>query len=131
MGDKMIEFAFIRNKLASDSFNKEDGIMLKMVKDKILISDSPFKEITLNAINNCEEFIRTDQLILAAREIHLIHNFTFNNFTKWNADYFYKIELLSYLEQTEDVSKIKKLILLLAKLQITIDNQDLLKIFKN
>lgn len=116
MNDKNIDLTHIRNKLASGSFNKEDEQILSGVKDTISSLNSPFKDIALNAIYNCEQNIRDNEWELAAREIQLIHNFTFENAAKWNSDYFYKVELLSYLEQTDDIKRIKKLILLLAKL---------------
>ena len=116
MSGKIIEFAFVRNKLVSGHFGEEDKQILHNIKDKILLSNSPFKDILLNGINNCEQSIQDNNLVLAAREIQLIHNFTFGNPAAWNSDYFYKIELLSYLEQTDNVKRIKKLISLLARL---------------
>jgi hypothetical protein len=116
MSEKITELAHIRNKLASGFFSKEDEQVLSKTKDKISSLDSSFKEIALNAINNCEQNIRNNEWELAAQEIQLIHNFTFEDAAKWNSDYFYKVELLSYLEQTDDVKRIKKLISLLATL---------------
>ena len=116
MSEKNTELAHIRNKLVSGFFSEEDEKILSNAKDKISSLNSPFKEIALNAIHSCEQSIRNNELELASREIQLIHNFTFEDAAKWNSDYFYKIELLSYLEQIDDAKKIKKLISLLAKL---------------
>lgn len=116
MNEKITELAYIRNKLIEKSFNEGDKRLLDRIKDIISTTDSPFKKIALNAIENCEHHIRNNEWELGANEIQLIHNFTFKDMASWNSEYFYKVELLSYLEQTEDVDKIKRLISLFANI---------------
>lgn len=114
---KNIELAFLRNKLASGKFNEEDRELMNKIKENIIILNTPFKELAINAINNCEQDIKKSDFESATQEIQLIHNFTFGDFNAWNQDYFYKIELLSYIELINDSQRIKRLISLLAKIQ--------------
>lgn len=117
MHNELIELAHLRNRLSSNFFQKNDEELLAIVKRRILSLNTPFNEIALKAIKNCEDDIKAGKLKSAAQEIHLIHNFPFNNPKKWNSDYFYGSELLSYIEMTDNISRIKELIILLAKLQ--------------
>jgi hypothetical protein len=121
MNNKIIELAYLRNQLASENFRETDKQLLHKIKQEITELNTPFKNIAVNAINNCEENIKNSNFKLALQEIQLIHNFPFTNPKTWNSDYFYKIELLSYLEKTEDVQRIKRLILLLSELQNTFE----------
>lgn len=117
MNEEMIELAYIRNHLACNNFSEEDKKLLNEVKQKIIKLNTPFTEVALNAIKNCENDIENKDYKSAAQEIHLIHNFTFNNVTSWNSDYFYKIELLSYIELNNDIQRLKRLFISLGKLQ--------------
>ena len=117
MNNKITELAFIRNKLASKQFGADDKRLMNKIKNDISQMNTPFRQLALEAICNCENDIRDAKFDIAAQEIQLIHNFPFNAPESWNSDYFYKIELLSYLENVEDVTRIKKLIYALAKLQ--------------
>ena len=117
MSNKITELAYLRNQLASANFGMAEKQLLVKIKRDILELDAPFKELALNAINNSEEDIKKAKFELATQEVQLIHNFPFEEPHTWNSDYFYKIELLSYLEQVDDVQRIKKLIFLLGRLQ--------------
>ncbi|MDR3490904.1 MAG: hypothetical protein P4M12_02535 [Gammaproteobacteria bacterium] len=114
---KIIELAYLRNKLASKKFDEKDMVLLNEIKKIILNSTSEFKEIAVNAICNCEIDIKKSNFELATQEIQLIHNFTFEDYSAWDSDHFYRIELLSYIEIINDSARIKKLISLLAKLK--------------
>ncbi len=116
MNEKILELAYLRNQLASKQFDDKDATLMQEIVDKIFNSKSMFKDISLNAIENCKLDISKANFKAATQEIQLIHNFPFDAPEKWNADYFYKIELLSYLEQVENVSRIKKVIKLLGAL---------------
>lgn len=116
MNSKILELAYLRNQLASNQFDDKDATLMQEVADKIINSNSKFKEISLNAVENCKLDISKANFKAATQEIQLIHNFPFDIPEQWNADYFYKIELLSYLEQVEDVARIKKVIKLLGAL---------------
>jgi hypothetical protein len=118
MTDKLIELAHIRNRLATEKFDAEDMDLMIKIKNEISKMNTPFKEIVINAIDNCVQDIRANKLALATQEIQLIHNFTFYDKNKWNSEYFYKFELLNYIELVDDVKRIKRLIGLLAKLEI-------------
>lgn len=116
MSNKLIELAHLRNVLFSADFNEASWNMLQKVKKDILALKTPFEDIAINAINNSEEDIKNLNFTAAAQELSLIHNFPFKNYREWNSDYFYSVELSSYLDNTEDVPRIKKLIFLLSKL---------------
>lgn len=115
--NKITELAFLRNKLASEKFNNEDRELMNEIKNNILISNTQFKDLAINAITNCEHDIENYDFKSATQEIQLIHNFTFDDFNAWNQDHFYRIELLSYIEEINNSERIKKLISLLAQLQ--------------
>lgn len=119
MNYNMIELAYLRNQLACERFFERDNELLDKVKIEISNGSSRFKKIALNAIHNCEEDIKSGDLKSAAQEMRLIHNFPFDNAEKWNEDYFYRIELLSYIEQIDDSKRIKNLIHLLGALDST------------
>lgn len=123
MSRKIVELAYLRNQLASGNFSDTDKQLMSEIKQKILRLNNLFTELALSAITRCEEDIKKDDFKLATQEIQLIHNFTFNEPQSWNSNYFYKIELLSYLEQIEDTQRIKKLIFSLAKLQDAYNKQ--------
>lgn len=107
---KIIRLSVLRNELASEKFGEEDKQLMNNIKQDILNLNTPFKELAINAINNCEQDIRNNKFKSAVQEIQLIHNFTFNDFNSWNEDYFYKIELLSYIEIINSKVRIEKLI---------------------
>lgn len=114
--NKSIELAFLRNQLAMGRFSNEDSELMSKFKNKMVNSNTPFKELAINAINNCEQDINSGNFKSATQEIQLIHNFTFEDFHDWNSDHFYKIELLSYIELANSSERIKKVIVLIAGL---------------
>lgn len=116
MSDKILELAYLRNQLASHKFNKNDAILLQSIEDKISVSNSVFKKVAINAIENCKLDIKKNDFTAATQEIQLIHNFCFDNPNIWNLDYFYTVELLSYLEKVKDAKRIKKAIKLIGEL---------------
>ena len=117
MQKKIEELAYLRNKLLINSFDDKDISLLHTLREKIISLDTPFKEISICALNNCEISISEGKNDLAVCEIQLIHNFTYFDTLSWDSDYFYRVELLSYFENIEDVERVKKLIKNLAKLQ--------------
>ena len=117
MHNELIELAHIRNRLACNIFQKNDEELLEVTKQRIIGLNTPFNELALRAIKNCEDDIKKGNFKSAVQEIQLIHNFPFNNPKNWNFGYFYKMELLSYIEMADDVERTKTLISLLAKLQ--------------
>lgn len=116
MRNKFIELAFLRNHLLSKIFTKEDKLLIESIKSEISNSKSPFTEIALYAISNCEEDIANDDFKSAGYEINLIHNFAFYDLNEWDSEYFYQIELSSYLDKAKETKRIKDLILRLARL---------------
>lgn len=121
MNDKIIEIAHLRNRLNLGYFEIEDKNLLDNTEKCISQIDSPFKELSLHSISNCRKDIKRNDLKSAANELRMIHNFPFRNPLAWNSDYFYTIELPSYLENVDDANKIKIFIGLLAKLQINFE----------
>lgn len=116
MSDKFLELAFLRNQLASHKFNEKDVELLLQIEKKINLTNTIFKEVAINAIKNCKSDIENGNFENATQELQLIHNFCFESPKKWNSDYFYTIELLSYFENVKDAKRIKKTISLLGDL---------------
>lgn len=117
MSGKILELAYLRNQLASKKFSEDDSRLLQVIEEQIKSKDSIFKEIALNAIMNSKLDIKNGDFESAAQEIQLIHNFTFEKPELWNSNYFYTIELLSYLEQVKNAERIKKTICLIGWLE--------------
>ncbi|MGB8807011.1 hypothetical protein A1D18_01815 [Candidatus Rickettsiella isopodorum] len=78
------------------------------IENKINKGNSIFKEIAINAIKNCKPDIENENFESATQKLPLIHNFFFGSPEIWNSDYFYTVELLSYLEEVNDAKRIKK-----------------------
>lgn len=116
MSDKILELAYLRNQLASHRFSEEDFELLRQVENKINNGNSIFKEVAINAIKNCKSDIHGESFESATQELQLIHNFCFESSEAWNSDYFYTVELLSYLEKVNDAKRIKRTISLLGEL---------------
>lgn len=116
MSDKFLELAYLRNQLASHKFNEKDAELLLQIEKKINFINTIFKEVAINAIKNCKLDIENGNFENATQELQLIHNFCFESPKTWNSDYFYTIELLSYLEKIHDAKRIKKVISLLGDL---------------
>lgn len=116
MNDKILELAYLRNQLASRKFNEEDVKLLQKIENRISKYDNIFKKIAINAIENCKTDIQEEKFDDAVQELQLIHNFCFEKPDAWNSDYFYTVELLSYLEQMSDAKRIKETIALIGDL---------------
>ena len=110
MSDKILELACLRNQLASHRFSGNDAELLREIENKINTGNSIFKEVAINAIKNCKSDIENGNFESATQELQLIHNFCFGSPTLWDSDYFYTVELLSYLEKVNDAKRIKKTI---------------------
>ena|SRR3989338_6440797 len=116
MSDKILELSYLRNQLASLKFSEDDATLLQEIEDKIKNGNSIFKEVAINAIKNCKSDIRNCDFETATQELQLIHNFCFEAPEVWNSDYFYTVELLSYLEKVNNAERIKKTISLVGRL---------------
>jgi len=116
MSDKILGLAYLRNQLASHKFNEDDAKLLHQIEEKINKGNSIFKYVSINAIKNCKLDIENKNFDSATQEIQLIHNFCFEKPESWNSDYFYTVELLSYLEQVNDAERVKKAIGLIGDL---------------
>ncbi|EDP46558.1 hypothetical protein [Rickettsiella grylli] len=116
MSNKILELAFLRNQLASHKFSENDAELLLQIEKKIDIENTIFKAVAINAIKNCKSDIENKNFESATQELQLIHNFCFGSPEIWNSDYFYTVELLSYLEKINDAKRIKKTISLLGDL---------------
>ena len=122
MKNDIVEIAFLRNHLYLSIFTEQDEMLLEQIKETLLSSDTPFKEISMLCITNCENDISIGDFKSASREINLIHNFRFVDANTWNSNYFYTVEFASYLEKSENPERIKKLICELAELQKKLNN---------
>lgn len=121
MDGKIVEIAVVRNRLASNNFDSQDNKIMNQITQEISGMDTPFKVMALNSLRNCMHDIKNSNFELAAQELQLIHNFPFKNPSNWNSKYFYTVELLSYMDQVNNVERISKLIQLVADLQQQID----------
>ena len=107
-----IELAHVRNMLFNNKFSKDEKDILLSIRNKVINDNNKFKSLVLLAIENCLEDAKTD-MKKAGIEINLIHNLPITE-NKWDEEYFYTVELLGYIENINDVIRIKKVINILA-----------------
>lgn len=108
---KMIELAFIRNELYNNRFASEYIYTLESVKNIVKSNGTPYKSLIVFCIDLAIEDIRKKFFHQAAEEINFIHNFPIqSDFNLWNADHFFNIELLGYIEKNEDSVKLRTII---------------------
>lgn len=121
----MLELAHLRNRLAVSQFGEPERMLLNQLKDTVEHSNSPFSKMTLLALENCVADLKVKDFEAATREIQLVHNFLVaeNEYTLWDEEHFYRIELLSYIEEVNCLHRIKQLIKGLAEIDTLIQNQ--------
>ncbi len=113
----------LRSRLASKRFDEKDKFHIELTREMIIQSNSLFKEILLNAINNSLEDASHENLKAAYNEINFVHNLpiTEEELARWNARYFYMTELIGYIQRViefhKDYKRIIKIVSLLAKAQ--------------
>lgn len=113
-----IGLAHIRNKLLNEDNDDEYIRILKEISDSLVESANPFFKICKQALTNAIEDIKNGNLTDAAYQVNLIHNMPLdkNGMSKWNENHFYEFEVPVYFENTNNVDRIKKMILILADL---------------
>lgn len=123
----MLELAILRNKLIDNIFSENERDLIESIR-KLLKNfiRNPFNRLIENALKNCEEDVAKNDFKSAVQEIQVVHNFPLGNTdtSKWDENHFYRVELLSYLEQVDNVERIKKLIAELAKLQVVLHGEE-------
>lgn len=105
----LIEFAYLRNMLSRKRFDLEENEILLKSKKKVLESNGPFSSLIALCIKNCIDDIKNNNFDSAANELNLIHNLPidFLEVEKWNELYFYKNEFLNYVDNVQDLLRIK------------------------
>lgn len=112
---KSIELAFIRNELYKGVFLEEHKAKLQEIKDIIKTTNNPFSGLIQFCINNAINDVKIGAYRSAAEEINFIHNFPIeSDFKNWDEKHFYTIELLGYIEKSENVERIKEIIKVIA-----------------
>jgi hypothetical protein len=78
-------------------------------------SDGPFRDLILDALQQCDAHLRADRRDDALRELQLVHNLPAHlaDIDTWDETHFFRVELFSYLESERDVRRIKRLLSLL------------------
>ena len=108
---QMIELAFIRNELYNNRITSEYLSTLENVKNIVRSNGNPYQSLIVFCIDLALEDIKENNLQRAVEEIHFIHNFPIQtDFASWDADHFFNIELLGYIEKNEDSAKLRKVI---------------------
>ncbi len=107
----MIELAYIRNELYRNKFTDEYLSTLLSIKELVRNNGNPYNSLISICIDFALEHINKNEFDQAAEEINFIHNFPIdNNFSAWDADHFFNIELLGYIEKNENTSKLREII---------------------
>ena len=117
-------FLFIRGALFNGKFNARvqesfdetySELLSRKDKDRY---DNNMIDFMLKVMDMAKEELKNNNLLLAGYDINLLHNLPETISNRWDEDYFYKGELLGYLEHMSEanrVDKIKKMIQLTAK----------------
>lgn len=113
---ELIELAYIRNELYRGRITKEYLETLDDVKKIVIKNNNPYKGLIMLCIELAIESIQLKDYTLAAEEINFIHNFPiYDDFSSWDQDHFFNIELLNYVEKNQDSAKLKNIIKEIAK----------------
>jgi hypothetical protein len=115
---KIIEIAHLRNLVAKKNYSHSEKELISNIEKEILKHKNRLANIALESILNCKTDLSNNDYESAARELHLIHNFPLKDseLNNWDEYYFYKFELLGYIETVKKTERIKKLILNLSKI---------------
>ena len=121
------DLIYIRNTLLDGRSNDDITDKLQSILRHYENYDNLFTGVCQQAINNALKYISENKFEDAAYQINLIHNFpwTQQDFEKWDENHFYEFELPVYFEHTDDVNAIKKMIICLAELTISLSNSKL------
>ena len=124
MSGKQLGFLYIRgalfNKVYNDRVKKvflETYEELLNRKNKERYSNNMI-DFMLAMMDNAQEELDKGNLLLAAYDINLLHNLPETIHNNWNEEYFYKEELVGYLDhmiEENRIDKIKKIIFLVGK----------------
>jgi len=108
------KLSHVRNMLFNNIFSDDERKILLGIKEKVINDNNKFAPLVLLSIENCFKDINID-MKKAGIEINFIHNLPLTgNTDKWNEEYFYNVELLDYIEKINDISRVKKVISVLA-----------------
>jgi len=112
----LIELAFIRNELYKGQVTDEYLETLNEVKKTVMHNNNPYKGLIILCIDLAIKNIELNDYKSAAEEINFIHNFPIkDDLSSWDSDHFFNIELLGYIEKTQDSLKLRKVIKEIAK----------------
>jgi hypothetical protein len=106
-----------RNNLFNLNLNKNTIESIKLIESNINSVELDFiQEILRKAITCVNLNIKNNKLLSAGRVLNLIHNLPSSKeeLKRWDIDYFFSIELPSFLEHYEEVDGVKVLMLTLA-----------------
>ena len=97
-------------------FTNEYLETLNEVKKIVIDNNNPYKGLIILCIDLAIRNIELNDYKSAAEEINFIHNFPIkDDLRSWDSDHFFNIELLGYIEKTQDSLKLRKVIKEIAK----------------
>lgn len=113
----MIELAVLRNHLYNGHWQPEDQELLARVRADVSTTESPFRAIALNAIDNALQDVAERRYEQAGRELNFIHNLDLENGFRdgWNELYFFGSYVGSYLSDVQDLDRARRLLVLLGQ----------------
>ena len=121
---KQLAFLYIRGALFNGVYNErvkkaflETYKELLNRKNKKSYSNNMI-DFMLAMMDNAKEELDKGNLLLAGYDIDLLHNLPETIHNNWNEEYFYKGELVGYLDhmiEADRIDKIKKVIFLVGK----------------
>lgn len=112
------DLAFVRNQLRSGNYSQDIEQVIKQTISLLKDRKTPFAHICKQACLNALDDIAFGKYKLASYEINLIHNMPINaeEIQAWDEEHFYLYELPVYFEHVEDMSRVKRMLILLANL---------------
>lgn len=115
----MNELLFLRMKLLNNKFDKEDEILFKDLLSTLESSKkNNYKLFILSILHLAQNELDKQNYIEAGRDINFVHNIPTTHKKEFNEEYFFNVELLSYLEflsESNKTKKIKQVITLVSK----------------
>lgn len=113
-----IDLAYARNQLLNGKCSTELKDNLSQTLRQLVKEHNPFFTICKQCLESALEDIEHKDYVSAGYQINFIHNMpaTLNNLKKWDEDHFYEFEVPVFFENTNDIKRIKTMILLLAEL---------------
>lgn len=111
-----IGLAMVRNALSHGVFREPERRTLESIQQDLETSGTPYAALMLDVIAFAQAAVARGEMEVAYHEINFIHNLPESAAAAdgWNDDWFYQFNLFGYLEESNDATRIKRVLRMLA-----------------